>query len=100
MCEAGHLLTVRFDHDVRDFAIEGVAQLVELAHSRQRIGRLQQRTMLAASRALPQGVRRSVQVEHRSTLRQAFPIDWTKDCATARRKDDVGQCGELSENAL
>ena len=94
------MLTVRLDDDIRDFTIERVAHFVELAHPRKRIRGLQQRTMLAAARALPERVRRRVHVEHRSALRQPFPIDWTKYCSAAGRKNDVGQCGAGVDEVL
>ena len=70
MREATDLLAIRLDDKLGDFTIQRVTSRIELLHTRQRIGCLQQRAVLAVARALPQGRRGGMQVQHGAVLRQ------------------------------
>src|SRR5512142_2463348 len=100
MSKPAHLLAVRLHDEVRDFAIEGVAKLVELADARQRIRSLKQRPVLAAASALPQRPGRSVQIEHGSALRQTLAVRRPQDGAAAGGQHDVGKHDEVGEHRL
>src|SRR5262249_22042892 len=68
LCQLGDVRAVRFDHEVRDFAIDRVAKLVQLVDTSPRIGGSKQRPVLAVPSALPEHLRGRVQIQHGAVL--------------------------------
>src|SRR6266540_1978846 len=98
MREAAHLLAIRLDDHVRDFAIERIASRVELLHACERIRSLEQRPMLAVAGALPQRGGRCVEVEHRPTLLEPLAVRWTQHHPAASGKHDIVLDDEVGED--
>src|SRR5450432_4581088 len=72
--EPDDLFLIGFDDEVRYFAIDRIAKCVQLGQARQWIGGLQQRAVLAAAGAVPERLRRRMQVQDAAILLQAHAI--------------------------
>src|SRR5258706_3702500 len=84
-----HLLAVRFDDDIRNFAIDGIAERIKFVEPRLRVRRLQQRTVFAATRPFPQRVRRCMQIQHSAVLLECGSVGRQQDGAAPRSEDYI-----------